>query len=135
MISRTHITSQGAIQITILVAYVPRPEGQTALEKGIEIAKERNETLIVVNATPCGTGEDPSRADAQDVERVEQLLSVSGITSEFKQFVRGKNAVEELEEMVATHNVSLLVIGLRKRSAVGKLIMGSMAQEILMNIP
>jgi nucleotide-binding universal stress UspA family protein len=121
--------------MTILVAYVPRPEGQTALDKGIEIAKERNEMLIVVNATPGGSGEDPSRADAQDVERVEQLLSVSGITSEFKQFVRGKNAVEELEEMVATHNVSLLVIGLRKRSAVGKLILGSMAQEILMNIP
>jgi nucleotide-binding universal stress UspA family protein len=121
--------------MTILVAYVPRPEGQTALEKGIEIAKERNETLIVVNATPGGTGEDPSRADAQDVERVEQLLSVSGINAEFKQFVRGKNAVEELEEMVATYQVSLLVIGLRKRSAVGKLIMGSMAQEILMNIP
>ena len=121
--------------MTILVAYVPRPEGQTALEKGIEIAKERNETLIVVNATPGGSGEDPSRADAQDVERVEQLLSVSGINAEFKQFVRGKNAVEELEEMVATYQVSLLVIGLRKRTAVGKLIMGSMAQEILMNIP
>ena len=121
--------------MTILVAYVPRPEGQTAVDKGIEIAKERNEKLIVVNATPGGSGEDPSRADAQDVERIEQLLSVSGITAEFKQFVRGKNAVEELEEMVATHNVSLLVIGLRKRTAVGKLIMGSMAQEILMNIP
>ena len=120
--------------MTILVAYVPRPEGQTALDKGIELAKERNEFLIVVNATPGGTGEDPSRADAQDVERIEQLISVSGIQSEFKQFVRGKNAVEELEEMVATHSVSMLVIGLRKRSAVGKLILGSMAQEILMTI-
>jgi nucleotide-binding universal stress UspA family protein len=120
--------------MTILVAYVPRPEGQAALEKGIELAKERNELLIVVNATPGGTGDDPSRADAQDVERVEQLLSVSSIQSEFKQFVRGKNAVEELEDMVATHQVSMLVIGLRKRTAVGKLIMGSMAQEILMTL-
>jgi nucleotide-binding universal stress UspA family protein len=121
--------------MTILVAYVPRPEGQAALEKGIELAKERNEFLIVVNATPGGAGDDPSRADAHDVERVEQLISVSGIQSEFKQFVRGKNAVEELEEMVVAHNVSMLVIGLRKRTAVGKLIMGSMAQEILMTIP
>ena len=120
--------------MTILVAYVPRPEGQAALEKGIELAKERNELLIVVNATPGGTGEDPSRADAQDVERVEQLISVSGIQSEFKQFVRGKNAVEELEDMVATHQVTMLIIGLRRRTAVGKLIMGSMAQEILMTI-
>lgn len=120
--------------MTILVAYVPRPEGQAALEKGIEIAKERNEFLVVVNATPGGTGEDPSRADAQDVERVELLLSVSGIKSEFKQFVRGRNAVEELEDLVAAQNASMLVIGLRKRTAVGKLIMGSMAQEILMTI-
>jgi nucleotide-binding universal stress UspA family protein len=120
--------------MTILVAYVPRPEGQAALEKGIELAKERNEYLIVVNATPGGSGDDPSRADAQDVERIEQLISVSGIQSEFKQFVRGKNAVEELEDLVATTNASMLVIGLRRRTAVGKLIMGSMAQEILMTI-
>jgi len=120
--------------MTILVAYVPRPEGQAALEKGIELALGTKENLIVVNATPGGTGEDPSRADAQDVERVEQLISVSGIKSEFKQFVRGKNAVEELQDMVTSHSVSVLVIGLRKRSAVGKLIMGSMAQEILMTI-
>jgi nucleotide-binding universal stress UspA family protein len=120
--------------MTILVAYVPRPEGQAALDKGLELAKERNESLIVVNATPGGTGEDPARAEAKDVERVEQLLADSGLKAEFKLFVRGKNAVEELEDMVAAHQVSILVIGLRKRSAVGKLIMGSMAQEILMNI-
>jgi nucleotide-binding universal stress UspA family protein len=120
--------------MTILVAYVPRPEGQAALEKGIGLAKERDEFLIVVNATPGGAGDDPSRADAQDVERVEQLISVSGIKAEFKQFVRGKNAVEELEDLVASSNASMLVIGLRRRTAVGKLIMGSMAQEILMNI-
>ncbi|RFO97356.1 universal stress protein UspA [Rhodoferax lacus] len=120
--------------MTILVAYVPRPEGQAALEKGIELALASKENLIVVNATPGGTGEDPSRADAQDVERVEQLISVSGIKAEFKQFVRGKNAVEELNDLVAAHSVSMLVIGLRKRTAVGKLIMGSMAQEILMTV-
>ena len=120
--------------MTILVAYIPRPEGQAALEKGIELAQSSKENLIVVNATPGGTGDDPSRADAQDVERVEQLISVSGIKAEFKQFVRGKSAVEELEELVASHGVSMLVIGLRKRTAVGKLIMGSMAQEILMTV-
>ena len=120
--------------MTILVAYVPRPEGQSALDKGIEMAKANNEPLIVVNASPGGTGEDPSRADSQDVERVERLIANSGIRCEFKQFVRGKNIVDELEELIALQNASLLVIGLRKRSAVGKLIMGSMAQEIVMNI-
>jgi nucleotide-binding universal stress UspA family protein len=120
--------------MTILVAYAPRPEGQAALDKGIEIAKRRNEHLLVVNASPGGNAEDASKADAQDVERVEQLLADSGVSAEFKQFVRGKSAVDEIEALVDTLPVSLLVIGLRQRSKVGKLIMGSVAQDILMSV-
>ena len=43
--------------------------------------------------------------------------------------------VAEIEELVQTLQVSMLVIGLRKRSPVGKLIMGSVAQDILMSVP
>ena len=114
--------------MTILVAYVPRPEGQAALDKGFEIAKSRNERLVVVNAGPGGSKEDPSLADAQDFERIEQLVANSGLNAEVKQFVRGKNAVEEIEALVESLQASMLIIGLRKRSPVGKLVMGSVAQ-------
>jgi len=120
--------------MTILVAYVPRPEGQAALDKGIEIAKRRNEPLLVVNASPGGNQEDPSFADVQDFERVQELLSLTGLQAELKQYVRGKNAVQEIEELVQKLPVSLLVIGLRRRSAVGKLIMGSVAQDLLLSV-
>ena len=43
---------------TILVAYVPRPEGRAALDKGIEIAKRRQEPMLIVNASPGGQQED-----------------------------------------------------------------------------
>ena len=65
--------------MTILVAYAPRPEGQAALEKGIEIAKNRNERLLVVNASPGGNKEDAALAEVPDVERIEALLAASGI--------------------------------------------------------
>ena len=120
--------------MTILVAYVPRPEGQAALDKGMEIAKRRQERLVVVNASPGGSQEDASKADVQDVERVEALLADSGLDAEFKQFVRGKSAVTEIEEMVESLHVSLLIIGLRKRTAVGKLILGSVAQDLLLSV-
>jgi nucleotide-binding universal stress UspA family protein len=120
--------------MTILVAYVDRPEGQAALEKGMEIAKRRNERLMVVNASPGGAKEDASMIDAQEVERIEKLLRSAGLDAEFKQFVRGKSAVEEIEAMVESLQVSLLIIGLRKRSPVGKLIMGSVAQELLLSV-
>ena len=120
--------------MTILVAYVPRPEGHAALAKGIEIAKRRSERLMVVNASPGGPKEDASMADAQEVERVEKMLRDAGLNAEFKQFVRGKNAVEEIEVLVESLPASLLIIGLRKRSAVGKLILGSVAQELLLSV-
>ncbi|WP_296447437.1 universal stress protein [Rhodoferax sp. UBA5149] len=119
--------------MTIVVAYAPRPEGQAALEKGIEIAQRRNEHLLVVNATP-GNGDDDAMAGAQDVERIEALLAQKGLNAEFKQYGRGKSAVEEIETLVATLPVSLLIIGIRKRSPVGKLIMGSVAQELLLSV-
>ncbi len=120
--------------MTILVAYVPRPEGQAALDKGIEIATRNQEDLMVVNATPGGTKNEPSMADVQDVERVEKLLAGSGINATFKQFVRGKSAIEEIQDMVDLLPVSLVIIGLRKRSPVGKLLLGSVAQDILLTV-
>lgn len=121
--------------MTILVAYAPRPEGQAALDKGLEIAKRRQQRLVVVNASPGGNQDDPSKADVQDVERIEALLAASGLDAEFKQFVRGRGAVAEIEALVDELQVSLLIIGLRKRSAVGKLILGSVAQDILLSVP
>jgi nucleotide-binding universal stress UspA family protein len=91
--------------------------------------------LVVVNASPGGQQDDPSKSDVQDVERVEKLLAESGLNAEFKQFVRGKSAVAEIEQLVDSLQVSLLIIGLRKRSAVGKLILGSVAQDILLSVP
>jgi nucleotide-binding universal stress UspA family protein len=120
--------------MTILVAYAPRPEGRAALDKGIEIAKRRNMRLLVVNASPGGSGEDGSFADAGEAERVEKLLAESGVDGEFRQFVRGNDAVTEIDTMVNTHQVELLVMGLRRRSAVGKLILGSVAHDILMTV-
>lgn len=120
--------------MTILVAYVPRPEGEAALDKGIEIAKRRDEHLVVVNASPGGGKVDPSAVDVVAVERVEAKLKNSGLNAEFKQLVRGKNAVDEIEGLVESLRVSVLIIGLRKRSPVGKLIMGSVAQELLLSV-
>ena len=121
--------------MTILVAYVPRPEGRAALDKGIEIATRRQERLVVVNASPGGKEDETVLVDGYEAERVDERLAQLSIQAEFKQFVRGRSTLDEIEALVAELDVSVLVIGLRKRTAVGKLLLGSMAQEILMTIP
>lgn len=120
--------------MTILVAYVDRPEGHAALEKGIEIATRRNEPLVVVNAGPGGRDSTDGVVDGYEGERVAKRLASLPVHAEFKHFVRGKSTIEEIEELVSQLQVSVLVIGLRRRSAVGKLLLGSVAQEILLNV-
>ncbi len=121
--------------MTILVAYVPRPEGQAALDKALEIAKERQERLVVVNASRDGVHEDASLAENWDVDRIEARLAQAGVQGVVQQFVRGKSVLKEIEDLVDTLQVSLLVIGLRHCSPVGKLILGSVAQDILLSVP
>ena len=120
--------------MTILVAYVDRPEGKAALDKGIEIATRRNEALVVVNAGPGGRDSHDGVVDGYEGERVADRLAALPVPAEFKHFVRGRSTVEEIEELVDTLPASLVVIGLRRRSPVGKLLMGSTAQEILLGV-
>ena len=42
--------------------------------------------------------------------------------------------MEEIDSLVESLKVSVLIIGIRRRSPIGKLIMGSVAQELLMTI-
>jgi nucleotide-binding universal stress UspA family protein len=91
--------------------------------------------MLIVNASPGGQQEDASLAPGFEVEQIESQLAAQGIQGEFKQFVRGKSAVEEINDLVETRDISVLIIGLRKRTAVGKLILGSVAQELLMTVP
>jgi nucleotide-binding universal stress UspA family protein len=120
--------------VTILVAYAPRPEGRAALAKGIQLATAQGEKLLVINASPGGTQKDPALADSHDTDWVKRELKNSGLDAEFRQLVRGKDAVEEIQDLTESLPASLLIIGLRKRSPVGKLIMGSTAQQILLTV-
>lgn len=120
--------------MTIIVAYAPRPEGRAALDKGIELARRFEERLVVVNAGPGGTTNDPSLADSADAEDIEKLLASSGVEAEFKQFVRGNSAVEEIEDLAEKLQASFVIIGLRRRSPVGKLFLGSTAQDLLLKV-
>ena len=52
-------------------------------------------------------------------------LEASGVEVEVPQQVRGQEPSEEVVSLAAQENAELLVIGLRRRTAVGKFIMGS----------
>ncbi len=78
---------------------------------------------------------DPRFAQEDDLSRVVRELIAEGVPHSVRQLVRGRDAAEEIAEIAEAEEISLVVIGIRHRTPVGKLIMGSTAQEILLRVP
>jgi nucleotide-binding universal stress UspA family protein len=119
--------------MTIVVGYVPTPEGDAALTAAIDEAGLRQEPLHVVN-TSRGDSLVDSRFDSGDaLAAVRDTLDKSGVVYEIDQQVGGHDASEELVDIADRLRASLIVIGLRRRTPTGKLLTGSQAQRILLD--
>jgi nucleotide-binding universal stress UspA family protein len=121
--------------MTVLVGYVPSPLGEAALRAAIEQARLRDEPVLVVNTSRGDAYADPRLAPEPDLDRVVRELVAAGVPHDVRQLMRGRDAAEEIAEIAQGEDVSLVVIGIRQRTPVGKLIMGSTAQEILLRVP
>jgi len=122
---------------TIVVGYVPKPEGRAALIRAAEEAKLRSARLVVVNSHRGGR--DFDREDALETEQqlqdVRDQLKDYGIEQEIRQLVRGMDPADDLIKVATELNAEFIVIGLRRRTPVGKLILGSNAQRVLLDAP
>ena len=122
---------------TIVVGYVPKPEGKAALHRAAEEARLRNSRLVVVNSHRGGREFDSGDAiesEAQ-LEEVKNELREAGVEHEVRQLVRGMDPAEDLVNVATEVGAEFIVIGLRRRSPVGKLILGSNAQRVLLDAP
>ncbi|WP_369133126.1 universal stress protein [Modestobacter sp. I12A-02662] len=119
--------------MTIVVGYVPTPEGEAALDAGISEARLRQEPLHVVNTSRGDSLVDSRFASEDALAAVRSRLDESGVVYEIAQQLGRHDASDELVEIADRVKASLLVIGLRRRTPTGKLITGSQAQRILLD--
>lgn len=123
--------------MTIVVGYVSTREGEAALERAFEECKLRGSTLVVIHSDRGGpnlSGEG-ARKNEDDLKRVRERLEEAGVDGEVRGLVRGKEPAEDLIVVAEETEASLIVIGLRRRTPVGKLILGSNAQRVLLDAP
>lgn len=120
---------------TIVVGYVPSPEGEAALDRAVDEAKLRDSTLLVVNSQRGGRTADYEEVALtnEQVQAIQARLKGAGIEHEVRGLIRGKDPADDLVAIAEETSAEMIVIGLRKRTPVGKLIMGSNAQRILLD--
>lgn len=118
----------------IVVGYTNDQFGMAALDAGITEAARRDTDLLVVNSTPGDSYIDAAFAQPGQVRHIEERLQNSGVRYELSQPV-GVYAADALLEAMERPEAELLVIGLKHRNPVGKLLLGSVAQQLLMECP
>jgi nucleotide-binding universal stress UspA family protein len=123
--------------MAIVVGFVPTNEGRAALRRAAEEARLRSTRLVVINSNRGGkdlAADEAARYDAE-LETVKRELTEAGVDHEVRQIVRGMEPVEDLIAVAEETQADFIVIGLRRRTPVGKLILGSNAQRILLDAP
>jgi nucleotide-binding universal stress UspA family protein len=123
--------------VAIVVGYVPTVEGRAALQVAAQECRLRQTNLIVINSNRGGKELDAVEAAAyeSELEAIKAELAAEGIAAEVRQLVRGLEPAEDLIAVAEEVGADFIVIGLRRRSPVGKLILGSNAQRILLDAP
>ncbi|HOE80465.1 MAG TPA: universal stress protein [Smithellaceae bacterium] len=119
----------------ILVAYMG---GTEIAGKVMEVAKQHakafNASLIV--ASSIERVSEKEQAVLEKVEKqlayVKESMAAEGIDCETHILVRGLTPGEDMVDFAADRKVDEIIIGIEKKSKVGKLLFGSNAQYIIL---
>jgi nucleotide-binding universal stress UspA family protein len=122
------------VLVTVTLAYLFTPEGDAALAAALEEAQRRSSDVLIVNVTRAATGEASPYSEEQELDAVQAKLAAAGVASEVRQLPAGTDPGDAIIAAARDAGSELVVIGLRRRTAVGKLVLGSTAQRLLLEL-
>lgn len=121
--------------MTIVVGFSATAPGRAALTAAVAEARLRQQPLLVINSSRGDAYTDPGFAHQSDWDWVQATLDEAGVEFSVRQEMRGRDPSEEILDVIEEIGATLCVIGLRRRSQVGKMLLGSNAHRILMTSP
>ena len=120
--------------MTVVVGYIPNEYGEAALTEAIAEAQRRGSRVVVVNTTRGDALIDQKYVGEQRRAALEERLSAAPVDVELRQTM-GADTADEILGVCRDVAAEALVIGIRHRSQVGKMLMGSVATRLLMEAP
>ncbi|QTE31040.1 universal stress protein [Pengzhenrongella sicca] len=118
--------------MNIVLGYITTAPGLAALDRAIHYARLEGAHLTVVNTGKDGNYADPVFAEERDIDALDARLTTAGIEHDIRRPGDGRPADVSILAIAEEIGADLIVIGVRRRSPVGKLVTGSTAQAIIL---
>ncbi|MFO7930284.1 MAG: universal stress protein [Desulfosalsimonas sp.] len=121
----------------LMVCYTGSRSSRHALNTAIERAKSLDAKIYLVASLEKGTSDEQKTIGRLEgaLKTAEEQLKKEGIPCETHLLVRGMTPDEDLVAYAREQEIDEVVIGIRKRSRMGKLLFGSIAQYLILNAP
>ena len=120
--------------MTIVIGYVPSPVGEAALEAGLAEAAVHGDEVVILNSPRRRSTVDGDLVDEAAADDLVARATAAGVTATVDHADHGDDLVETFQKVIVRTSARLVVIGLRRRSPVGKLVTGSDAQRLLLDL-
>src|SRR5699024_2207563 len=121
--------------MTIVIGYKESDTSRAALDHGLALAERLSMPVVVINAGPGAEHRAESQLTRAETEQLEQYLAKAPVAAEFRQYSRGRSTADEFKDVVAELHPYMVVIGAARRSGFSKFMMGSVADELLRELP
>lgn len=121
----------------ILVGYDGSKMAEDALKRASEQALVLDAKVYVVTSMLRADNSQINEVTEaeESLEYVKSIVQAKGIPCETHLLIRGLSPGEDIVAFAREYHVDEIVVGIRKRSKVGKLLMGSTAQYVILNAP
>ena len=118
----------------ILVGIDGSNTSKEALKVAIENARAFKGDLLAITSKATGTTEQAEeiRQAEKTLAKAKQAARDAGVGCETHLLIRGNSAGEDIVEFAGANSVDLIVVGIKRRSRVGKILMGSTAQYVIL---
>jgi nucleotide-binding universal stress UspA family protein len=120
--------------VTVVVGYVPDATGYLAVSEAVRQARWRETDVVVVNAVDSAGYVRPTAADERDLDALAARLVGEDVPHRIRHMDIGSGTASDAVLGVAAEvGAELIVVGIHRRSPVGKALLGSNAQQVLVN--